>query len=76
VGSASEGSYTVEVLINDAVIPGRTTAGITATSFTYTLVQRTADDADLMKPVRFRITPMNGSLSGSVRLTDSFVMQA
>jgi hypothetical protein len=76
VAAGPEGTYTVEVLIDGAVIPGRTTAGITGTSFTYTLAQRTADDADLSKQVHFRITPVNGALSGTSRTTDPFIMQS
>jgi hypothetical protein len=73
VGSGPEGSYMIEVLVAGSV--KRTQTGITSTSFTYTLAQRTADDADLNKPVQFRITPVNGSLSGPQRTTDLFIMQ-
>ena len=71
--SSPEGNYTVAVLIGGMV--RRTQAGITTTSFAYTTAMRTADDADMTKPVQFRITPVNGSLSGTVRTTDQFYMQ-
>jgi len=67
-----EGTLTIEVLI-DGVIK-RTFPGLTGSSLAYTLAQRTADDADLGKPVQFRITPVNGSYSGTVRTTPCFVM--
>lgn len=76
VAAGPEGTYTVEVLIAGAVIAGRTTTGITGTSFVYTLAQRAEDDADMSKQVRFRITPVSGALTGTQRLTDPFVMQA
>jgi hypothetical protein len=69
-----EGTYTVEVLVDGAV--KQTQTGLTATSYTYTLAQRTIDDPDLNKPVTFRITPINGALSGTPRTTDPFIMQA
>lgn len=75
VAAGPEGSYKVEVLIDGSVIPGRTTTGITGTSFTYTMAQRTADDPNLNKPVQFRITPIRDSLSGTPRTTDPFIMQ-
>lgn len=74
VAAGPEGTYTVEVLVAGAV--KQTQSGITGTSYTYTLAQRTLDDADLTKPVQFRITPVNGSLSGTPRTTDQFIMQA
>ncbi len=73
-GIGPEGNYTVEVLI--AGVVKQTQAGIAGTSYTYTLAQRTADDADLTKLVQFRLTPVNGALIGTKRTTDSFVMQA
>ncbi len=76
VAAGPEGSYTVEVLIDGEVISGLTTAGITGTSFVYTLAQRTEDNEDMNKPVQFRITPVNNALTGMVRTTDPFVMQA
>lgn len=69
-----EGTYTVEVLIDSVVIGARTQTGLTGTSFTYTLAQRAADDGDPDKLVQFRITPVNGAISGTPRLTDSFKM--
>jgi len=72
VGAAPEGSYTIDVLIAGTVT--RTATGITGTSFTYTHAQRLADDANLAHTVQFRITPANGALVGTIRTTDSFVM--
>lgn len=69
-----EGTYTVEVLIAGVVIGARTQTGITGTSFTYSYANRVADDADLTKTVQFRITPVNGALSGRARTTDPFLM--
>lgn len=72
------GTYTVEGTVTVAVyIDGtlkRTWAGLTSTSQAYTLEQRTADNADLTKPVHFTITPVNGIYSGTTRTTPSFVM--
>jgi hypothetical protein len=73
VAAGPEGTYTVEVLVGDAV--KQTQAGITGTSYTYTMAQREIDDVDLEKPVQFRITPVNGALSGRIRTTDPFIMQ-
>ena len=73
VAGTIEGSITVDVLIAGTV--KRTQTGMTGTSFVYTHAQRVADDPDLSKPVQFRITPVNGSYSGTVRTTDSFLMQ-
>lgn len=71
-GYTLEGTLTIEVLVASSV--KRTWTGITATSQVYTLAQRLADDADLSKTVQFRVTPINGSLSGAVRTTPGFVM--
>lgn len=73
VAAGPEGTYTVEVLVDGAV--KQTQTGISGTSYTYTMAQRAVDDGDLSKPVQFRITPVNGSVSGAVRTTDPFVMQ-
>lgn len=74
VAAGPEGSYTCEVLIDGSVKHARTQTGITGTSFTYTHAERVADDPDLQKPVQVRITPVNGSLTGTPRLTDPFYM--
>lgn len=74
VAGSIEGTYTVEVLIDGVVVGARTQTGLTGTSFTYTLSQRAADDADPDKLVQFRITPVNGALEGTVRTTDPFKM--
>jgi hypothetical protein len=71
VGSP-EGNYTVDVLVAGTV--KRTTTGITGTSFVYTHAMRLADDSDPTKTVKFRITPVNGTLVGTARTTDSFLM--
>lgn len=69
---AIEGTLTIEVLI--AGLVKRSWTGLTGTSQIYTLAQRTADDAVLSKAVQFRITPINGTYTGTVRTTPSFVM--
>lgn len=71
-GENPEGSLTVEVLVGGVV--KRTWTGLTGNSQAYTLAQRQADDADATKPVQFRITPISGSLSGTVRTTPTFLM--
>ena len=72
------GSYTPEGTITVKAYVGgtlkRTWATLTGTSQVYTLAERTADDADLSKPVYFTITPVNGSYQGTIRTTPSFVM--
>lgn len=70
----AEGSYTVEVLLDGVVQGNRTQTGITGTTFTYTLAQNAADDPGGTKLVSFRITPVNGSLTGRARTTDEFAM--
>ena len=67
-----EGTLILEVLIAGTV--KRTWTGLTSTSQVYTLAQRTADDADLTKTVQFRVKPVNGALTGTVRTTPGFVM--
>jgi hypothetical protein len=74
VAGGPEGTYTAEVLIAGVAV--RTQAGIAGTSFTYTLAQRAADDADPAKLVQVRLTPVNGTLSGTPRTTDPFLMAA
>jgi len=69
---AIEGTLTIEVLI--AGVVKRTWTGLTGTSQVYTLAQRTADDADLTKPVQFRIKPINGAYNGTIRTTPAVVM--
>lgn len=71
---AIEGTLTIEVLIGGVVISGRTQAGVSGTTFTYTLAQRQADDADLNKPVQFRITPVSNGRQGTPRTTPPFTM--
>jgi hypothetical protein len=74
VAGTIEGSYTVEVLIGGVVVALRTQTGLIGTSFTYAYADRVSDDADATKLVKFRITPVNGALVGTVRTTDSFKM--
>jgi hypothetical protein len=69
-----EGTIKVEVLIGGAL--KRTWTGLTGTSQVYTWAQRQADDADPGKAVAFRITPVNGILTGRARTTPTFVMGA
>ncbi len=65
----------MEVLIDGRVV--RTFAGLTGTSQVYTFAQRTADDADVTKPVVFRITPIGTSSEvGFVRSTPPTIMSA
>ncbi len=71
VSGAIEGTYTAEVLLAGVVQSGRTQTGLTGTSFTYTVAQYLAD-APAGKSVKFRITPVSGSLQGTVRVTDTF----
>lgn len=67
-----EGTLKVEALVGGVV--RRTWTGLTGTSQVYTLAQRQADDADATKAVQFRLTPVNGSLTGTPRTTPGFVM--
>ena len=67
-----EGTYTVDVLIDGIV--KRMATGIAGTSFVYSHANRVADDPDLLKTVAFRITPANGTFTGTARTTDTFVM--
>jgi capsid protein len=53
---------------------GQTYAALTGTSQVYTALQRFADDKDGSKTVRFRLKPINGSLTGTIRDTDAFTM--
>lgn len=69
---ALEGTLVVEALIGGVV--KRTWTGLTGTSQIYTLAQRQADDTDAIKTVQFRITPVNGVLSGTERITPAFLM--
>lgn len=69
---ALDGTLTIEVLI--AGVVKRTWTGLTGTSRVYTLSQRTADDADLTKAVQFRIKPISGVYTGTIRTTPSIVM--
>jgi hypothetical protein len=62
----------IEALVNNVV--KRTWNNVTDSSQVYTIAQRTADDADLSKPVKFRITPINGIYTGTIRITPSFIM--
>lgn len=70
--STLEGTLTVEVLIGGVV--KRSWTGLTSTFQIYTLAQRQADDADATKTVQFRITPVNGGFTGTVRTTPAFLM--
>jgi hypothetical protein len=69
---AIEGTLTIKAYV-DGVLK-RTWLGLTGTSQVYTLAQRTADNADLSKPVYFTITPINGAYTGTIRTTPPFVM--
>lgn len=65
-------TYTVEVLIDGAVV--RTATGITGSGFSYTSVTRLADNADLSKPVVFRLKAVKDGLDSAVRSTKPLVM--
>lgn len=67
-----EGTVTVRVYV-DGILK-RTFPGLTGTSQVYTLAQRTADNADLTKPVHFTITPVSDIYTGTVRTTPPFTM--
>jgi len=67
-----EGNYTLEVLVGGVV--KRTFTAETGTSKTYTAAQRVADDADGTKAVQMRISPINGSYTGTIRTTPPVVM--
>lgn len=69
---AIEGTLTIEVLIGGVV--KRTWSGLTGTSQVYTLAQRQTDDSDATKTVQFRIKPVNGGYTGTVRLTPVVLM--
>ncbi|WLT30768.1 hypothetical protein [Geothrix sp. PMB-07] len=69
---ALEGSVTVEVLVGGVM--KRSWPGLTSTSKIYTEAQRRIDDADPTKPVQFRIKPVNGTFTGTVRTTPEFTM--
>lgn len=71
---AIEGTLTVRAYVGGAL--KRTWSGLAGTSQVYSISDRTADDADLAKPVHFTITPVNGTLQGAVRQTPPFVMGA
>jgi len=73
VSSGQEGTYKIEVLVNNVV--KRTTDGITGTSWTYTDEMRTEDGTDeLLNAAAFRITPVNGALAGTPRTTKAFIL--
>ena len=80
VSQATAGSYTCEGTLKIEVLIGgtvkRTWNGVGGLSQVYTWAQRQADDADTGKNVAFRITPINGSYTGTVRTTPAFVMGA
>lgn len=75
ISETLEGTITVEVLIEGEAV--REWTGLTGTSQVYTFAQRTTDDADTDKLVKFRITPIGtGSEEGTVRVTPSFTMES
>lgn len=71
VAGGIEGNYTIEVLIDAIVV--HTSTGVTGNTFTYTAAQRALDNPDDTLLTSFRITPVNGALSGT-RRTISFLM--
>jgi len=73
VAEDGEGTVTVEILVGGAV--KHTNSGLgCGDSLLYTMAERTADDSDSTKPVQFRLTPVNGSLTGAARTTDPVLM--
>lgn len=70
--ASPEGNYTVEVRVGGTL--RQTFAGLTGTQQVYTALQRFTDDKDGSKTVVFRIRAINGSLEGTVRNTDAFLM--
>jgi hypothetical protein len=70
--AAPEGNYTVEVYLGGVL--KQTYAALTGTSQVYSALQRFTDDKDGSKTTRFRIKPINGSLAGTIRDTDAFLM--
>lgn len=70
--AAPEGNYTVEVRVCGTL--RQTNAGLTGTSQVYTALQRFTDDKDGSKTVVFRLRAINGSLEGTQRSTDAFLM--
>lgn len=69
---ALEGNYTIEVLVGGVV--KQNFPALTGTSQTYTAAQRVADDSDGTKAVQMRISPKNGSYTGTIRTTPPVVM--
>lgn len=69
-----EGTYTVEVLLGTSDVAVRQWTGLVGESQVYTWVERQADNPDTRLDVRFRLTPVNGALKGTVRVTPYFKM--
>jgi hypothetical protein len=72
VAGSIEGNYTVEVRVGGTL--RQTYAALTGTSQVYTALQRLTDDKDGSKTVVFRLRAINGSLEGTQRNTDAFLM--
>ena len=70
--AAPEGDYDVDVLVGGVV--KRTFGALTGTSQIYTAVQRFTDDANGNKTTVFRLFPINGVFTGTVRDTDPLIM--
>jgi hypothetical protein len=71
--SGVEGSYTIDVLVNN-VLKQTQTAQTGIGPYTYTALQRYTDDKDGNHTVVFRMTTTNGASLTSVRSTDAFRM--
>jgi hypothetical protein len=69
---APEGNFTATVYIGGTL--KRTLAAISGKTFSYTVAQRIADDADGSKSVVIHIAPVNGSLDGNENFTPAFTM--
>jgi hypothetical protein len=72
VSGTIEGNYTIEVYVGGTL--RQTYAALTGTSQVYTALQRFTDDKDGSKTTKFRVKPINGSLTGTIRDTDAFTM--
>lgn len=72
-----EGSVTVEVLLDGEVVPGRTVTGLDEADpqeVIYTVAEYLEDDPTGTLPIQFRLTPVNGAFTGTVRTTDPFFL--
>lgn len=71
VSGGPEGTYTIEIRVNNVLV--HTVTGLTGTTYTYTYAQRVIDDANPAHLTSIKIFPVNNSLSGTAR-TLTFLM--